>query len=192
MFSGIIENLGTIKNINIENQGMSLVLLIDSPYKLAIGTSIAINGACLTLENIDNTRHFFYISSETLTKTSFKYLKEGYAVNVEYPLTLNKFISGHITTGHVDGNASIYSFSKREKSWELIIDLPDNAKKYIVSKGSICVDGVSLTVNSINENRVSITVIPHTYENTIIKHYKVGFHVNIEVDYIAKHLEKLK
>ena len=192
MFSGIIENLGKIKNINIENQGMSLVLLIDSPYKLAIGTSIAVNGTCLTLENIDNTSHSFYISSETLTKTSFKYLKEGYTVNVEYPLTLNKFISGHITTGHIDGNASIYSFSKREKAWELIIDLPDNAKKYIVSKGSICVDGVSLTVNSINENRVSIMIIPHTYENTIIKYYKVGFHVNIEVDYIAKHLEKLK
>ncbi len=192
MFSGIIENLGKIKNINIENQGMSLVLLIDSPYKLAIGTSIAVNGTCLTLENIDNTSHSFYISSETLTKTSFKYLKEGYTVNVEYPLTLNKFISGHITTGHIDGNASIYSFSKREKAWELVIDLPDNAKKYIVSKGSICVDGVSLTVNSINENRVSIMIIPHTYENTIIKYYKVGFHVNIEVDYIAKHLEKLK
>ena len=192
MFSGIIENLSKIKNINIENQGMSLVLLIDPPCKLEIGTSVAVNGACLTLENIDNTSHFFYISSETLMKTSFKYFKEGYTVNVEYPLTLNKFISGHITTGHIDGNASIYSFSKREKTWELIIDLPDNVKKYIVSKGSICVDGVSLTVNSINDNRVSIMIIPHTYENTIIKYYKVGFHVNIEVDYIAKHLEKLK
>tara|TARA_B100000886_G_scaffold242806_1_gene170492 strand:- start:222 stop:800 length:579 start_codon:yes stop_codon:yes gene_type:complete len=192
MFSGIIENLGKIKSINIENQGMSLVLLIDSPYKLSIGTSVAINGTCLTLENIDNTSHSFYISSETLMKTNFKYFKEGYTVNVEYPLTLNKFISGHITTGHIDGNASIYSFSKREKAWELVINLPENVKKYVVSKGSICVDGVSLTVNSINDNRVSIMIIPHTYEYTIIKHYKVGFHVNIEVDYIAKHLEKLK
>ena len=192
MFSGIIENLGTISNINIKNQGMSLILLIDSPRKLEIGTSIAINGTCLTLEKIDNTSHYFYISSETLAMTNFKYFKEGYTVNVEYPLTLNKFISGHIITGHIDGIASIYSFSQLDKTWELMIDIPDNAKKYVVSKGSICIDGVSLTVNSINDNRVSVMIIPHTYENTIIKYYKVGFHVNIEVDYIAKHLEKLK
>ena len=192
MFSGIIENVGTITNINTEKKGMSLVLLIDSPYKIDIGTSIAINGTCLTLEKVNDASHFFYISSETLTKTNFKYFKKGYKVNVEYPLTLNKFISGHITTGHIDGCALIHSFRQLDKVWELVIDIPVDAQKYVVTKGSICVDGISLTVNSIRNNRVSIMIIPHTYENTIINHYKVGFHVNIEVDYIAKHLEKLK
>ena len=192
MFSGIIENVGTITKINTEKKGMSLVLLIDPSCKIEIGTSIAINGVCLTLEKVIDTSHFFYISSETLTKTNFKYFKEGYKVNVEYPLTLNKFISGHITTGHIDGCAVIHSFRQLDKTWELVIDIPVVAQKYIVTKGSICIDGISLTVNSINNNRVSIMIIPHTYENTIINHYKVGFHVNIEVDYIAKHLEKLK
>ena len=107
-------------------------------------------------------------------------------------MTLNKFISGHITTGHIDGCAVIHSLRQLDKTWELVIDIPVVTQKYIVTKGSICVDGISLTVNSINNNRVSIMIIPHTYENTIINHYKVGFHVNIEVDYIAKHLEKLK
>ena len=192
MFSGIIENEGMITNINTEKKGMSLVLLIDPPYKIEIGTSIAINGVCLTLEKVNDTSHFFYISPETLTKTNFKYFKKGYNVNVEYPLTLNKFISGHITTGHIDGCALIHSFRQLDKAWELVIDIPADAQKYIVTKGSICIDGISLTVNSIKNNRISIMIIPHTYEKTIINHYKVGFHVNIEVDYIAKHLEKLK
>ena len=192
MFSGIIENVGMITNINTEKKGMSLVLLIDPPYKIEIGTSIAINGVCLTLEKVNDTSHFFYISPETLTKTNFKYFKKGYNVNVEYPLTLNKFISGHITTGHIDGCALIHSFRQIDKAWELVIDIPADAQKYIVTKGSICIDGISLTVNSIKNNRISIMIIPHTYEKTIINHYKVGFHVNIEVDYIAKHLEKLK
>ena len=192
MFSGIIENVGMITNINTEKKGMSLVLLIDPPYKIEIGTSIAINGVCLTLEKVNDTSHFFYISPETLTKTNSKYFKKGYNVNVEYPLTLNKFISGHITTGHIDGCALIHSFRQLDKAWELVIDIPADAQKYIVTKGSICIDGISLTVNSIKNNRISIMIIPHTYEKTIINHYKVGFHVNIEVDYIAKHLEKLK
>ncbi len=192
MFSGIIENLGTITNINKMKEGMSLVVSIALPQKLDIGTSIAINGACLTLENIDNSSHFFYISSETINRTNFKYLSVGNKVNVEYPLTLNKFISGHITTGHIDGSAIIHSFKQLDKAWELIINIPNETQKYVVLKGSICVDGTSLTVNSIDGNRVSIMIIPHTFENTIIKYYKVGFHVNIEVDYIAKHLEKLK
>ena len=192
MFSGIVENFGTITTVNTVNEGMSLVISISPLKKLEIGTSIAINGACLTLENIENNNHSFFVSSETINKTNFKYLRKGHKVNLEYPLTINKFISGHITTGHIDNSANIYSFKQFDKTWELVITIPNEIKKYIVKKGSICVDGVSLTVNNIDDNRVYIMIIPHTFENTIIKYYKVGFHVNIEVDYIAKHLEKLK
>ena len=192
MFSGIIENLGTITSISSERGGLSLGLSVKPICKLDIGTSIAVNGTCLTLENINESNYFFFISTETINKTSFKYFKKDYKVNIEYPLTLNKFVSGHITTGHIDGRGSIRSFTPLDKTWELIIDIPSDIKKYIVTKGSICIDGVSLTVNSIDHDRLSIMIIPHTFDSTIMKYYKEGFHVNIEVDYIAKHLEKLK
>ena len=108
------------------------------------------------------------------------------------PLTLNKFISGHITTGHVDTVGIIVNIIQNTDSWFLQIKISQTYFKYIVQKGSICIDGVSLTINNVDNDMIDLMIIPHTYENTIIKGYKIGDNVNIEVDYIAKHLEKLK
>ena len=113
-------------------------------------------------------------------------------VNVEFPLTLNKFISGHITTGHVDTIGVIKSLKKIIDSWEVVVEVKSDIDKYIIHKGSITIDGVSLTVNKLDNNLIYLMIIPHTFENTIFKYYKIGQKVNIEVDYITKHLEKLK
>ena len=108
------------------------------------------------------------------------------------PLTINKFINGHIVSGHVDSLGIITALEKVKDSWLLLVTVEKNILKYIVTKGSISIDGVSLTVNDIKSQIISLMIIPHTYENTIIKYYKLGEKVNIEVDYISKHLDKLK
>ena len=134
----------------------------------------------------------FDLSPETMKLTSFKYLTKSDLVNIEFPLTLNKFISGHITTGHIDTVGVIEKLLKSTDSWFIQIKIDKIYLKYIVHKGSICIDGISLTINQIQGNIIDLMVIPHTYQNTIIKNYSLGDSVNIEVDYIAKHLEKLK
>ena len=124
--------------------------------------------------------------------TALSELKKNSKVNIELPLTVNKFISGHITTGHIDTLGTLESIEKIKDSWSLRIKINQQYTKYIVQKGSIALDGVSLTVNDINDNIINLMIIPHTYDNTVIKFYNLGQKINIEVDYIAKHLEKLK
>ncbi len=192
MFSGIIETIGLVTELEKTSSDCRITVQINSLPKIEQGTSVAINGVCLTVSNISDSLCTFDLSSETLTKTNLNKIQKLSMVNIEYPLTLNKFISGHITTGHVDATANILSVIPSGKSWEIKIEIPKNIMKFIVKKGSISIDGVSLTVNDISQNIISIMIIPHTFENTIIKHYKEGNIVNIEVDYIAKHIERLK
>ena len=192
MFSGIIETIGLVTEVERTSSDCRIIVQINSLPKIEQGTSIAINGVCLTVSNISHSLCTFDLSSETLNKTNLNKIEKLSMVNIEYPLTLNKFISGHITTGHVDATAHILSITQSGKSWEIKIKIPENIMKFIVKKGSISIDGVSLTVNDISQNIISIMIIPHTFENTIIKHYKEGNIVNIEVDYIAKHIERLK
>jgi riboflavin synthase len=193
MFTGIIENIGKI--VVIEEVNNSFVIKIEVSnllINISNGDSIAVNGTCLTAVNVENNIFSFNLSPETMKLTSFKSLGKGDFVNIEFPLTLNKFISGHITTGHVDTIATIKTLLKNTESWFIQIKIDKIYLKYIVHKGSICIDGVSLTVNKVDGDMIDLMIIPHTYENTIIKNYNVGDSVNIEVDYIAKHLEKLK
>ena len=156
------------------------------------GDSVAINGACMTVTNVEENIFSFDLSPETMKLTSFKSLIKNDLVNIEFPLTLNKFISGHITTGHIDTIGVIEKLLKNADSWFIQIKIDKMYLKYMVHKGSICIDGISLTINQIQGNIIDLMVIPHTYQNTIIKNYSLGDSVNIEVDYIAKHLEKLK
>ena len=193
MFTGIIENIGKI--VVIEEVNNSFMIKIEASnllINISNGDSIAVNGTCLTAVNVENNIFSFDLSPETMKLTSFKSLRKGDFVNIEFPLTLNKFISGHITTGHVDTIATIKTLLKNTESWFIQIKIDKIYLKYIVHKGSICIDGVSLTVNKVDGDMIDLMIIPHTYENTIIKNYNVGDSVNIEVDYIAKHLEKLK
>ena len=193
MFSGIIEKLAQVHEFEVSNDKSYIALAIDnSDLPLKIGDSVAVNGVCLTIAKIENHLFYYDLSPETLSLTSLKDLSVNDSVNIEYPLTLNKFISGHITTGHVDSIGIIKSLQKIIDSWEVIVEVKSDILKYIIHKGSITIDGVSLTVNKLNNNLVYLMIIPHTFENTIFKSYKIGQKVNIEVDYITKHLEKLK
>ena len=193
MFSGIIEKLAKVYEFEISNDKSYIAISIDnSDLPLKIGDSVAINGVCLTITEIKNHLFYYDLSPETLSLTSLKHLSVNDSVNIEFPLTLNKFISGHITTGHVDSIGIIKSLKKIIDSWEVVVEVKSDIDKYIIHKGSITIDGVSLTVNKLDNNLVYLMIIPHTFENTIFKYYKIGQKVNIEVDYITKHLEKLK
>ena len=193
MFTGIIENIGKITLIEEINHSYVIKIEIANlSMDISNGDSIAINGACLTVTNVKDSIFSFDLSPETMKLTSFKYLIKNDLVNIEFPLTLNKFISGHITTGHIDTIGVIEKLLKNNDSWFIQIKIDKIYLKYIVHKGSICIDGISLTINQIQGNIIDLMVIPHTYQNTIIKNYSLGDSVNIEVDYIAKHLEKLK
>ena len=193
MFTGIIENIGKVAVIEEVNNSFVIKIEVSNLLiNISNGDSIAVNGTCLTAVNVESNIFSFDLSPETMKLTSFKSLRKGDLVNIEFPLTLNKFISGHITTGHIDTVAIIKTLLKDTESWFIQIKIDKIYLKYIVHKGSICIDGVSLTVNKVDGDMIDLMIIPHTYENTIIKNYNVGDSVNIEVDYIAKHLEKLK
>jgi riboflavin synthase len=193
MFSGIIEKIAQVHELEISNDKSYIAIAIDnSDSSLKIGDSVAINGVCLTIAKIKDDLFYYDLSPETLALTSLKNLSINDIVNIEYPLTLNKFISGHITTGHVDTIGIIKSLQKIIDSWEVVVEVESDILKYIIHKGSITIDGVSLTVNKLDNSLVYLMIIPYTFENTIFKSYKIGQKVNIEVDYITKHLEKLK
>ena len=193
MFSGIIEKLAQVREVELSANKSYIALDIkDSESILNIGDSIAVNGVCLTISKIEGNLFYYDLSPETLSLTSLKDLSMNDFVNIEYPLTLNKFISGHITTGHVDSVGTIKSLQKITDSWEVVVEVKPNILKYIIHKGSITIDGVSLTVNKLKSNFIHLMIIPHTFNSTIFKNYKTGQKVNIEVDYISKHLEKLR
>lgn len=193
MFTGIIEKVGKVFEFNNNQSSCKLIVQIERiDTSISIGDSVAINGTCLTIEKSDKPFYHFSLSPETLEASSLSNLEKDSYVNIELPLTINKFINGHIVSGHVDSLGTVTSLEKVKDSWLLLVTIEKNILKYIVTKGSISIDGVSLTVNDIKGQSLSLMIIPHTYENTIIKYYKLGERVNIEVDYISKHLEKLK
>ena len=193
MFTGIIEKVGKVLEFNNNQSSCKLIVQIERIDTLiSVGDSVAINGTCLTVEKSDQPFYHFTLSPETLEVSSLSNLQKDSYVNVELPLTINKFINGHIVSGHVDSLGTVASLEKVKDSWLLLVTVEKNILKYIVTKGSISIDGVSLTVNDIRDQSISLMIIPHTYENTIIKYYKPREKVNIEVDYISKYLEKLK
>ena len=193
MFTGIIEKVGKVLEFNNNQSSCKLIVQIERiDASISIGDSVAINGTCLTVEKSDKPFYYFTLSPETLEVSSLSNLEKDSYVNIELPLTINKFINGHIVSGHVDSLGTVTSLEKIKDSWFLLVTIEKNILIYIVTKGSISIDGVSLTVNDIKGKSISLMIIPHTYENTIIKYYKSGEKVNIEVDYISKHLDKLK
>jgi len=193
MFTGIIGKVGKVLEFNNNQSSCKLIVQIKRIDTLiSVGDSVAINGTCLTVEKSDQPFYHFTLSPETLEVSSLSNLQKDSYVNVELPLTINKFINGHIVSGHVDSLGTVASLEKVKDSWLLLVTVEKNILKYIVTKGSISIDGVSLTVNNLRDQSISLMIIPHTYENTIIKYYKPREKVNIEVDYISKYLEKLK
>ena len=193
MFTGIIAALGKV--VAVQTQGGDVRLEVASQKldlnDVELGDSIAVNGVCLTVVSMQSDRVYFDVSKETLDRTSIGIAKIGSEINLEKALALGDRLGGHFVSGHVDGMGECI---KRETSARSIIfqfRIPSNLERYIAEKGSICIDGVSLTVNEVSQDIFEVNVIPHTLEETIIKDYQVGTRVNLEVDLIARYLERL-
>jgi riboflavin synthase len=193
MFTGIIKAIGTVERI--EPQGGDLRLTITSsglPWQeFAVGESIAVNGVCLTATGYTNSGFESDVSVETMNVTSLKNLTAGSKVNLEPSVSLGERLGGHLVSGHVDCVASIKARDTDARSVKLDIEVPPEYRRYIARKGSVCVDGVSLTVNAVSANTFSVNIIPHTAAETIIGDYQAGTTVNIEVDLLARYLERL-
>jgi riboflavin synthase len=191
MFTGIIESMGTVKQL--ARKGEDARLFVDTSMSLddlKIGDSIAINGACLTV--IEKTGNIFSadVSAETIARTNIKLLKSGEKVNLEKSLRVNSFLGGHLVLGHVDGMGKIQEKVTKANSIQFGVEIDNELSRYVVEKGSIAVDGISLTVNRCEKNRFYVNIIPLTARNTTLAFKKVADLVNIETDIIAKYVEK--
>ena len=191
MFTGIIEGLGIITNIR--PSGMSKRLAIDAVYPLdrtKIGDSIAVNGACLTVVVIDGKSFEVDVSPETLSKTTFSRAKIGDRVNLERALRLSDRIDGHLVSGHIDGTGSIKSIKTLGNAIIINFVVAESLSRYMIGKGSVAVDGISLTINNCDKISFEVSIIPHTVMLTNIGIKKIGDHVNIETDMIGKYVER--
>lgn len=193
MFTGIIQAVGAIDRI--ERKGGDISLGIDSAdldlKASQLGDSIAVNGVCLTVVAYREQGFSADVSVETLNKTSLGQLEPGSQVNLEKALTLNTALGGHLVSGHVDGLASVVDLQDEGRSTRYTFELEPELQHYIAQKGSVTIDGTSLTVNRVEGNRFDINIVPHTREKTIFRCYRVNTRVNIEVDIIARYLERL-
>src|SRR5262249_30590545 len=170
MFTGIIEHLGTIESLSLSSDGGRLSVRAPSlAPSLSISGSVAVNGCCLTVVACDKNRFSADLSPETLNKTTLPFLKEGARVNLEQPLTAGKEFGGHFVLGHVDGTGTVTSLNPEGDGWRFAVRVPPEIAKYVVSKGSITIDGVSLTVAHWEDGVAEIAVIPFTYEHTSIR-----------------------
>ncbi len=193
MFTGIVEELGRVAAVEREETGARLTIKCFGVLQDATpGASIAVNGTCVTAVHIGSDQFSADLAPETLKRTNLGDLQPDAPVNLERPLRANSRLDGHFVLGHVDGTAEIAALDELgNDNWWLRLRVPQHLTRYIVSKGSLAVDGISLTVAEVEGEFVGFTVIPHTYQNTTLHAYRAGSRVNIEVDILAKHLEKL-
>jgi riboflavin synthase len=193
MFTGIIEVVGAVKRLEPTGGDLRVVIAgggldMDDVH---VGDSIAVNGVCLTVIAYDSTSFSVDVSNETIALTSLKDIKAGTAVNLEKAMLPTTRMGGHLVSGHVDGLGTIVKLSEDARSIRLEIGVPAGLKKYIAVKGSICIDGTSLTVNTVDDVIIGLNIVPHTQQRTIIQHYSKGTQVNLEVDLVARYLETL-
>ena len=193
MFTGIIKAKGTITAMNRQGGDVRLTVSSDGlPWAdYEIGESIAVNGVCLTAVNFRDNGFDTDVSVETLDVTALGKLSTGSAVNLEPSISLGERLGGHLVSGHVDCVGAVRSLAADARSVRLAIEIPSEYAHYVAKKGSICVDGVSLTINEVSVNTFELNIIPHTAAVTIIDDYAVGTIVNIEVDLLARYLERL-
>jgi riboflavin synthase len=196
MFTGIIEHLGTIESLSLQNDGGRVTIHAPTlASKLAVSNSIAVNGCCLTIVSVDKDRFSADLSRETIQKTAFgassgAVLQKGARVNLEQPLTAGKEFGGHFVLGHVDGTGEVAHLRQEGESWWYGVQVPEEFARYIVPKGSITIDGISLTVANWHDGIAEIAVIPYTYEHTNIRCLRPGHAVNLEGDILGKYIER--
>jgi riboflavin synthase len=193
MFTGIIEATGKIKAMQLTSEGARLTIAVGklAMSDVQLGDSIATNGVCLTVVAFDQHSYCADVSNETLACTALGGYRQGQAVNLEKAMLANSRFGGHMVSGHVDAVTRVASIKQNGNSLEYWFALPNEIARYVAEKGSITVDGVSLTVNALTEQQFRLTIVPHTVAETIIGHYQVGSQVNIEVDLVARYLERL-
>lgn len=192
MFTGIIEDLGTVESLKPTDQGVVISIHTSLPVgEISIGDSITVNGACLTVVSKSAGRFAMDISAETLRCTGLGELKPGSRVNLERCLTLGKLLGGHLVSGHVDGTGRIVSIKPEGDSKLFTFEVAPEQARYIVEKGSVAIDGTSLTVFSLKDNNFSVEVIPHTLRCTTLGFKQAGDSVNIENDMLVKYVERI-
>ena len=191
MFTGLVERVGRVEAL----RGGRLVL--DAGFEdVVVGESIAVNGVCLTVVKIDRNILEFDLSEETLSRSNLRFLKRGDYVNLERALRLSDRLGGHILQGHVDFTSPIVKLQRTGEHWSLVVEIKPGYEMYFVEKGSVGIDGISLTINKVERRFIYINVIPHTYQNTNLRFRKTGDMVNVEVDivgkYVVNYLQRLK
>ncbi len=193
MFTGIIAAIGKVENVAEKGGDMRLqIACADLDMDdVILGDSIAINGVCLTVVAMTDSSLSFDVSRESLARTSLASVQANMEVNLEKALAVGDRLGGHFVSGHVDAVAECIARQDSARSVQFRFKVPDGLQRYIAEKGSICIDGTSLTVNDAADDWFEVNVIPHTLQETIIKSYRVGSRVNIEVDLIARYLERL-
>ncbi len=195
MFTGIIEHTGTIEALDVKDDGGRVTIHAPSVApSLAVSNSIAVNGCCLTIVDVHNGRVSADLSGETIQKTSFGAkggeLKKGARVNLEQPLTAGKEFGGHFVLGHVDTIGRVLHLTPEGENWWFGVEVPEEFARYVVPKGSITIDGISLTVAHWQDNIAEVAVIPYTYQHTNIRDRKPGDALNLEGDVIGKYVER--
>lgn len=197
MFTGLVQGVGRIVDVRSLATDGGVRLVVDArevpDFQAEVGDSIALNGACMTATSVDGARFSVDVSGESLSKTVG--LDRPGEVNVETSLRLGAQIGGHLVAGHVDGIGEVLRFAQQHESWELIVRAPPELAKYFAYKGSVAVNGVSLTVNRVQDTpagcEISINIIPHTYEVTTLRSLQPGSRVNLEADLIARYVERM-
>jgi riboflavin synthase len=194
MFTGIVEEVGRITRIEERGENRRITIAAtNTPKELGTGHSVAVSGVCLTALDIKPGSFCADLAPETWTRTSFSRIHEGALVNLELPMKADGRFGGHIVQGHVDGVGKLIEFERiaNSENWWLHIALPEDVEKYTVFKGSLSIEGISLTVAKLERERCSIAIIPHTVEMTNLHSLKPGDPVNLEADLIAKYVEKM-
>ena len=190
MFTGIVESLGKITNINLEEGNVDFTIKSSISKELKIDQSVSHNGVCLTVVDVKNDTHTVTAVKETLDKSSLKNFNEGDSINLERAMKLGERLDGHMVQGHVDGVAKCIELNLNEGSWIYKFEFDKNWQSLLIEKGSVCINGVSLTVFGINDNTFCVTIIPYTFENTSFRELKPGDLVNIEFDMVGKYLSR--
>lgn len=192
MFTGLIEEVGKIKQITQKNDGVVLTIEVNKVnHGTNIGDSIAVNGVCLTVVEINHNILRFDVSTETIKRSNISKLKTNDPVNLERAMMAGSRFGGHIVQGHVDATGYVYSIKPIGDHTEVEITIPSQYMDYVIEKGSLAVDGISLTINYIKNNNILINIIPHTFENTNLRYRKVGDEVNLEFDILGKYVVQM-
>ncbi len=191
MFTGIIEQLGTIENVQTKGSNVTLTISATLTSELKIDQSLSHSGVCLTVETIDNNRYTVTAIEETLKKTSLSKWKIGTVVNLERSLRFDGRLDGHIVQGHVDNVGKCINAITKDGSWEYVIYFDEKFASLIIEKGSISLNGISLTIFNVTDNSFTVAIIPYTYEHTNMHTLQINDKVNIEFDMIGKYVERM-